>query len=127
MNPQGSSIINLSQYDKLTDRVKAASGCEELQKISTEILASLNAENDAITAQLDKLAPIAALLSPPSTPDDIIDWITGLIDGVLRPLYAPALTYPAQVTARTAKIAELVNEINNKSNEFTNCSITLPT
>lgn len=127
MNPQGSGVINLDQYEKLGEDIDKVGSCKELQETAERILTSLYAENTAIQDQLDKLAPIAALLEVPASIDDVIDWITGLIDGVLRPLYAPALTYPTQLTARTVAITGLINKINNKANQFQSCSLTLPT
>jgi len=127
MNPQGSGVINLDQYEKMSDRIDSVQSCADLQKIGTQILESLYAENAAIQVQLDKLAPIAALLEAPASIDDVVDWITGLITGVLQPLYAPALTYPTQLAARAAAITDLINKINDKANQFQSCNITLPT
>ena len=127
MNPQGSDVINTSQYEKMGERVEACASCESLQEVSTQILDSLYAENAAIQDQLDKLAPIADLLEPPASIDDVVDWITGLIDGVLKPIYQPALTYPTQLAARTVAITDLIDKINEKANQFQSCNITLPT
>lgn len=126
MNPQGSGVINLDQYEKLGNDIDKVGSCKELQETAERILTSLYAENAAIQDQLDKLAPIADLLTVPASIDDVIDWITGLIDGVLRPLYAPALTYPTQILARTAAIADLLNKIANKANQFQSCTLSLP-
>lgn len=127
MNPQGSSVINLDQYEKLGDDIDKVGSCAELQATAQRILTSLYAENSAIQEQLDKLAPIAALLEAPASIDDVVDWITGLITGVLEPLYAPALAYPTQITARTAAITDLITKINDKASQFQSCSLSLPT
>lgn len=126
MNPQGSGLINLEQYASMKDRINGAGSCSQLQIIASQILTSLNAENAAILSQLEKLAPIAALLEAPTSPEDVITWVSDFINGVLQPLYAPALVYPAQITARTAAILELTNTIAEKAQEFSECSITLP-
>lgn len=127
MNPQGSGVINLDQYEKLGEDIDKVGSCKELQETAERILTSLYAENTAIQDQLDKLAPIAALLEAPASIDDVIDWITGLIEGVLTPLYAPALAYPTQLAARTVAITTLISKINDKANQFQSCSLTLPT
>jgi hypothetical protein len=127
MNPQGSNIINLDQYEKLGDDIDKVGSCAELQATAQRILTSLYAENSAIQEQLDTLAPIAALLEAPASIDDVVDWITGLITGVLEPLYAPALAYPTQIAARTVAITDLITKINDKANQFQSCSLTLPT
>lgn len=127
MNPQGSGLINVAQYEKLGEDIDKVGSCAELQATAQRILTSLYAENTAIQDQLDKLAPIAALLSPPASIDDVVDWITGLITGVLEPLCAPALAYPTQLAARTVAITILIDQINDKANQFASCSISLPT
>ena len=127
MNPQGSSIINTSQYESMTERVESVKSCEQLQQVGAEIIASLNAETSAITAQFNKVYPLVALLTAPTSPDAVIDWIKGLIDNLITPLAKPAITYPAQIAARTVAITDLINAINKKASEFQECSITLPT
>jgi hypothetical protein len=127
MNPQGSSIINTSQYESMTERIESVKSCEQLQQVGAEIIASLNAETAAITAQFDKVFPLVALLTAPTSPDAVIDWIKGLIDNLITPLAKPAITYPTQVAARTVAITDLIDAINKKASEFQECSITLPT
>ena len=127
MNPQGSSIINTSQYESMTERIESVKSCEQLQQVGAEIIASLNAETAAITAQFDKVFPLVALLTAPTSPDAVIDWIKGLIDNLIKPLAKPAITYPTQIAARTVAITDLVDAINKKASEFQECSITLPT
>ena len=126
MNPQGSSIINTSQYESMTERIESVKSCEQLQQVGAEIIASLNAETAAITAQFDKVAPLIALLKAPTSPDAVIDWIKGLIDNLIAPLALPAITYPTQIAARAVAITDLIDAINKKASEFQECSITLP-
>ncbi len=127
MNPQGSSIINTSQYESMTERIESVKSCEQLQQVGAEIIASLNAETAAITAQFDKVFPLVALLTAPTSPDAVIDWIKGLIDNLITPLAKPAITYPTQIAARAVAITDLIDAINKKASEFQECSITLPT
>ena len=127
MNPQGSSIINTSQYESMTERIESVKSCEQLQQVGAEIIASLNAETAAITAQFDKVFPLVALLTAPTSPDAVIDWIKGLIDNLITPLAKPAITYPTQIAARTVAITDLIDALNKKASEFQECSITLPT
>ena len=127
MNPQGSSIINTSQYESMTKRIESVKSCEQLQQVGADIMASLNAETAAITAQFDKVFPLVALLTAPTDPVEVIEWIQGLIDNLITPLAKPAITYPTQVAARTVAITDLIDAINKKASEFQECSITLPT
>ena len=87
----------------------------------------MNAETAAITAQFDKVAPLIALLTAPTDPAEVIEWIQGLIENLITPLALPAITYPTQIVARTVAITDLIAAINKKASEFQECSITLPT
>lgn len=127
MNPQGSSIINTSQYESMTKRIESVNSCEQLQQVSADIMASLNAETAAITAQVAKLQALADLLTAPTNPEAVITWIKDLIDNLIAPLAKPAITYPTQTAARVVAITDLIDAINKKASEFQECSITLPT
>ena len=127
MNPQGSGIINTSQYESMTKRIESVKSCEQLQQVGADIMASLNAETAAITAQFEKVAPQIALLTAPTDPVEVIEWIQGLIENLIAPLAKPAITYPTQIAARVVAITDLVDAINKKASEFQECSITLPT
>lgn len=127
MNPQGSSIINTSQYESMTKRIESVNSCEQLQQVGADIMASLNAETAAITAQYTKALALAGLLTAPTTPSEVIEWIQGLITNLITPLAKPAITYPTQIAARAVAITDLIDAINKKASEFQECSITLPT
>ena len=127
MNPQGSSIINTSQYESMTKRIESVKSCEQLQQVGADIIASLNAETAAITAQYTKALALIDLLTAPTNPQAVIDWIKGLIDNLIAPLAKPAITYPTQIAARAVAVADLIAAINKKASEFQECSITLPT
>lgn len=126
MNPQGSSIINTEQIDSLKARVESCNTCEQLQEVTTEVMETIEAEKDAILAQIAKFAPLAALLEIPTDPQEVIDWITGLINDFLKPMLTPSATYQLQLTAITAASVDLVDTINKKKDEIASCSIDFP-
>lgn len=126
MNPQGSSIINTEQIDSIKARVESCKTCEQLQEVTTEVMETIEAEKDAILAQIAKFAPLAALLEIPTDPQEVIDWITGLINDFLKPMLTPATTYQLQLVAMTAAGVELIDAINKKTNEIASCSIDFP-
>ena len=126
MNPQGSSIINTEQIDSLKARVESCNTCEQLQEVTTSVMETVDAEKDAILAQIEKLAPIAALTEVPTDPQKVIDWITGFINDFLKPMLTPSTTYQLQLTAITAASVDLVDTINKKKDEIASCSIDFP-
>ena len=123
MNPQGSSIINTEQIDSLKARVESCNTCEQLQEVTTSVIETIEAEKDAIVAQIAKLAPVALLLEVPTDPQEVIDWITGFINDFLKPMLTPSATYQLQLTAITAASVDLIDTINKKKNEIASCSI----
>ena len=126
MNPQGSSIINTEQIDSLKARVESCNTCEQLQEVTTSVMETIDAEKDAILAQIAKLTPIAALVDVPTDPQEVIDWITGFINDFLKPMLTPSATYQLQLTAITAASVDLVDTINKKKDEIASCSIDFP-
>ena len=126
MNPQGSSIINTEQIDSLKARVESCNTCEQLQEVTTSVMETVDAEKDAILAQIEKLTPIAALTEVPTDPQEVIDWITGFINDFLKPMLTPSTTYQLQLTAITAASIDLIDTINKKKNEIASCSIDFP-
>lgn len=126
MNPQGSSIINTEQIDSLKARVESCNTCEQLQEVTTSVMETIEAEKDAVLAQIEKLAPIAALIEVPTDPQEVIDWITGFINDFLKPMLTPSTTYQLQLTAITAASVDLIETINKKKNEIASCSIDFP-
>lgn len=127
MNPQGSSVINTQQYDAYIDSVNSVSDCKSLQEVVDGVFASIQAELSAISSQLNNLLPLQALIDPPTTPSEVIEWIEGLIDAVIKPLVAPYTSLQLQVAAITLKIAELTQAITDKMNSIGSCQIDIPT
>ncbi len=126
MNPQGSSIINTEQIDSLKARVESCNTCEQLQEVTTSVIETIEAEKDAVVAQIAKFAPLAALLEIPTDPQEVIDWITGLINDFLKPMLTPSTTYQLQLAAITAASVDLIDTINKKKDEIASCSIDFP-
>ena len=126
MNPQGSSIINTEQIDSLKARVESCNTCEQLQEVTTDVMETIEAEKDAVVAQIAKLAPVALLPEVPTDPQEDIDWITGFINDFLKPMLTPSATYQLQLTAITAASVDLVDTINKKKDEIASCSIDFP-
>ena len=126
MNPQGSSIINTEQIDSLKARVESCNTCEQLQEVTTSVIETIEAEKDAVVAQIAKLAPVASLLEVPTDPQEVIDWITGFINDFLKPMLTPSTTYQLQLAAITAASIDLIDTINKKKNEIASCSIDFP-
>lgn len=120
------SVVNADYYAELVKQIDSATSCAALQAQTNTIVASLKEQLAQAEAQLAKVQPVLALLTPPTSPDDVIGWIQVLIDSVITPLAAPATTYTAQIAAMTVGIADVINAINAKAADFQNCEITPP-
>jgi hypothetical protein len=125
MQPQGTAATDTDYFTALTARINAINGCAELQAVVNEVMASVQAEKNAIEAQLEALAPILALLSPPSI-DTIVSWAENLITAVLTPMYRPATTYATQLVQLATAVAGLATAIENAAARLESCTISVP-
>lgn len=120
------TVINTDYYAQLIKQIDDVTSCAELQIASNSIIQSLQTQLQSAEELLAKVAPILELLTPPTSPDEVIDWIKGLIDEVITPLAQPALTYQIQIAAMSVSLAEMIDKINEKASLFTDCEITQP-
>lgn len=119
------TVINQDFYDNIVAQIEAIPDCITLQAQADKIIASLQEQLRQAQEQLAKVQPIAKLLDPPTSPDEVIDWINGLIESVIKPLAAPAVTYQLQIVEMVAGIARIVNALQNKADSITNCEINI--
>ena len=120
----GQLPINPDYFMNQIARLESAGSCAELQEMTTEIMASLKGMTDGITAQMESIAPILALLQTPSNP---ITWIASFITHVLTPMYKPYISYTAQLAQVIISIAELTTTIQTLQARFPSCTINIPT
>lgn len=120
------TLINTEYYAQVIKQIDDVTSCSQLQAATNQVVTDIQKQIDVITAQVEKIAPLAALLEAPTSPDDVIEWIKGLIDGVIKPLVEPALTYESQLAALVLQLGQIINKINEKKNDFDNCEIVQP-
>lgn len=114
MIAQGSEIVNTAYFDGLVARVNAATSTAELQSHVNDAFASLSAQKAAVTAQLTSLAPYVELLTlPAANPAEIVTWLGKLATSLVAPQVAAATTYTAQLSAMTAKVADLTAAVQS--------------
>jgi hypothetical protein len=126
MQPQGSSILNAAFFAALTVQAQEIKTCAELQSMATTVMASIQAEKNAIEAQIAALTPILALLTAPTSPTAAVTWITSFITGVLTPQYKPYITYATQLTELASSISSLTSAIESAAALIPSCSVTVP-
>jgi hypothetical protein len=124
--PQGSANLNPHYFDDLIDQINRISLCAELQEVVNTVMADLQAEKNAIEAQIEALLPIAELLSLPTDLGSVISWIGNLVNSVIKPIYQPYLTYAEQLIAFATQIARLISAIEAAAARLESCSITIP-
>jgi len=117
------SIINQEYYDNLLTQIDNVSSCAELQATASIVIKTMRDQLAIIQEQLAKVNPILTLLNAPTSPDEVIDWISGLIENVIKPLAAPALTYQSQTAFLVIQIGLTIDKIKDKANQFANCEI----
>lgn len=130
-------MVNTSYYSGIVAKINDAKTCEEIQAYADEASAAVNDALAEIGKQLEKLAPILALLSPPGAdPGAIVGYLTGLITGLIGPISKPAFEYPTMIISLMSELTNINSAIQAKiaalsasleSQGLAPCSITLPT
>lgn len=126
MQPQGTALLNAAFFASLTAQAQNIETCAELQALATTAMASIQAEKNAIEAQITALAPILALLTAPTSPTAAVTWIANFITGVLTPQYKPYLNYATQLTDLAASIASFTSAIESAAALIPSCTVTVP-
>jgi hypothetical protein len=127
MIPQGSTSLNAEMFAQLRARIDACDVCADLQAIVNEAFASLSALKAAIDEELERLAPILALLTVPAVnPGAIVSWISDYITSVLTPQIKPYLVQIEQLQKIVTEIAAVTASIQAAAARMTNCSISIP-
>ena len=126
MQPQGDSPINAAYFAAQQAQFAACTACSELQQQVDMVFASLQATKTAINDQLALLAPMLALLTPPTTPAEAVTWVTSFISAYLTPALVPYATLTAQLTELATQVAALVTAIQNAEAAIEGCTITIP-
>jgi len=119
------SIINPQYYSNIVAQIEAIPDCATLQAQADKIIASLQEQLRQAQEQLAKVKPIADLLKPPTSLDEVIDWINGLIEFVIKPLAEPATTYQLQIAEMIIGINRIANALLKKADSITNCEINI--
>ena len=120
------TTINTEYYANVLKQIDEVTSCAHLQATADIVINDIKKQIDVITAQIAQIAPIAALLEAPTSPDDVVEWIKGLVDSVIKPLVAPIVTYQSQSAALVLTLGQIISKIAEKKNDFDNCEIVQP-
>lgn len=127
MAVQGASVIDTEFFESLTAQINAINVCSELQTVVNEAFATLQAEKNAIEAQIANLLPILALATLPTDLGSVITWIGNLATSLINPIIIPYANYANLLIQQATAIANLVTAIENAASRIESCSIEIPT
>jgi len=98
-------------FDSLTSKINSANSCASLSTIQVDVTSELNKQLAAAQATVNRLAPV---ITPPTTPTEVITWINNYISLITAP-YNEATsmltTIPIQAAAFAAAIAAKQSEL----------------
>ena len=121
------TLLNTQYFNDIISQINNVEDAVSLQNLVNTVYADISLLESTMTGQLDLLAPIGALLTPPTNPAAVITWIENLITGVLTPMYKPYLTQVAQLAALPAEIAAMTAAIESVAeSKFPTITITIP-
>lgn len=127
MQPQGTAPTNTEYFTKLTDQISGCTVCSDLQDQVNAAMATLQAYKSSITAQIELLGPILALLEVPTDPIAVVTWVGKFISGFLTPYVVPYTTYVTQLTDLVSQVEGLASAITEAAGKIKGgCSITVP-
>ncbi len=120
MQPQGSAVFNTAWIDQLTNDINSVDACAALQAVVNTAMATMQAEINALEAQIAALLPVITI--PGANLSAIVNWIASFVN----PLIVAYETYVAQLAQAVAAVARLVAAIEAAEQRLTHCSITIP-
>lgn len=125
MQPQGADVFNpaylhniTSQINGLADDVNAVNPCAAIQFIVDEAMFEIQAEINAIEAQI---AALTIIVTIPTSLSGVIKWIKNFIG----PSNSALLAYIKQLVRMVAAIAELLVAIERAAARLQNCQIAI--
>lgn len=119
--------INTTYYGNLKRRIEGVNSCAALQEVAAEAVAALTKQQEEVAKQLAEIAPMLALLQPPTANlGRIVTWITDFINGFLKVQIKPYYEYQAQLVELSAQLAEVISALNDAKIKFPSCSLTVP-
>lgn len=104
-------VLNLAFYLNLIKSVNAATTQDGLQALVDKAFADISQQQSTITSQIAFVAPVEALLTPPTDLPSLITFAGNLVTGVLTPLFKPEAVLIARGAAITAEVATLTAAI----------------
>ena len=119
MQPQGTALLNAAYFDQLTADINKIDACAQLQAVVNAAMATLQAEVNAIEAQIAALLPI---ITVPTSLGGVIDWISKFV----APQLKTYLNYIAQLEQTLEAIARLAQAAQAAADRLTHCSVTVP-
>ena len=83
----------------------------DLQAVVDKAFNSLSGAKQGIEAELAHIAPLIALLSPPTTLSAIVTWIGSFITGVIEPMVLSQASLNLQRVELTTSVAKLTDAV----------------
>jgi hypothetical protein len=124
--PACSTDLNTEWFAAITAQINSVSSAAELQALVNEVYGTIALLNSTIESQLTYLAPLAALLTPPTDLTSVITWITGMIT-FLTEQYAPVAKMTAQLAAIVTEVASLTAAVESTAAlKFPGVTIVIP-
>ena len=114
MFPQGAGFLNIAYFESLIERINSCRTQSELATIGADIDTTVNAQVAGIAANLAVITPMLSLLTPPTSPNEVITWAGNVISDFLTPILKPAVSYAQQSTLLATQQAAIAAAIASK-------------
>jgi hypothetical protein len=123
----GATLINTAQIQALIDKINTATNTDDLEAYAQEALAPIENQIAWIRYYIELLAPLLALLNPPTIdPAKIVTWITEFITAQIAPQVEAYGHYVEQLATITAKLDEVRAAANNARQRIEHLASQIP-
>lgn len=127
MSIEGTELIAEHYIDALIARIHAALNLSDLQYAIEDGVQPITSQLDAIALEIQMLAPLLALLNPPTVdPTKIVTWITDFITAQIAPQVATYHKHVAQLAALTAKVAQIESALDRARERINDAAAQIP-
>ena len=119
-------VVNLEHLDGLKAEIEGAIDCAALQAAALRALAGIQSQIDDVVAKLATFAPYLELLTLPTDPLKVLEYLEKLVNTLIEPIIKPIAGFQLQLAAYLAAFTRMVAAIQDKASSFQLCSLTIP-
>jgi len=118
--------VNLEFIQGIKAEIEGAADCDALQEAAAKAIALIQSQIDDATDKLAEFSPYLELLTLPTDPLKVLEYLEKLVDTLIEPIIKPVLGYQLQIAAYVTALTDIVAAIEEKASSFSSCAVPTP-